>query len=34
MGRTFEDSLSRLADNQELLAGIKAFLRLVRAETA
>ncbi|WP_211592875.1 hypothetical protein [Microbispora sp. H10836] len=34
MGRTFEDSLSRLTDNQEVLSGIKAFLRLIRSETA
>ncbi|MBD3140726.1 hypothetical protein [Microbispora bryophytorum] len=34
MGRTFEGSLSRLTDNQEVLSGIKAFLRLIRSETA
>lgn len=33
-GRKFEDSLSRLTDNQEVLSGIKAFLRLIRSETA
>ncbi|WP_182881520.1 hypothetical protein [Microbispora sp. H10949] len=34
VGRKFEDSLSRLTDNQEVLSGIKAFLRLIRSETA
>jgi hypothetical protein len=32
-GRQFEHALSRLTDNQEVIAGLKAFLRLVRAET-
>jgi len=31
-GRQFEHSLSRLTDNQEVIAGLKAFLRLVRSE--
>lgn len=32
MARQFEHSLSRLTDNHEVMAGLKAFLRLVRAE--
>jgi hypothetical protein len=30
--RQFEHSLTRLTDNQEVIAGLKAFLRLVRSE--
>lgn len=33
-GRQFEHSLSRLTDNQEVMAGLKAFLRLVRSDQA
>ncbi|HWD79204.1 MAG TPA: hypothetical protein VG497_09980 [Kribbella sp.] len=32
--RQFEHSLSRLTDNQEVIAGLKAFLRLVRESPA
>jgi hypothetical protein len=32
VGRQFEDTISRLTDNQEVIAGIKAFLRLLRTE--
>ncbi|MER7243870.1 hypothetical protein [Kribbella sp. NPDC000426] len=32
--RQFEHSLTRLTDNQEVIAGLKAFLRLVREEPA
>jgi hypothetical protein len=32
-GRQFEHSLSRLTDNQEVLAGLKAFLRMVRSDS-
>lgn len=32
--RQFEHSLTRLTDNQEVIAGLKAFLRLVRDEPA
>jgi hypothetical protein len=34
LGRRFEDTVSRLTDDQELIAGIKAFLRLLRTESA
>ncbi|MFD0851681.1 hypothetical protein ACFQ07_05595, partial [Actinomadura adrarensis] len=34
MGRQFEDTVSRLTDNQEVITGIKAFLRLLRTESA
>jgi hypothetical protein len=30
--RRFEDTLDRLGDQREIVAGLKAFLRLVRAE--
>lgn len=30
--RVFEDALNRLTDNREVISGIKAFLRLVRAD--
>lgn len=32
LARKFEDSLDRLTDNRELIAGIKAFLRMIRGE--
>ncbi|MCF2530827.1 hypothetical protein [Yinghuangia soli] len=32
MGRKFEDTVNRLTDNQEVIAGIKAFLRLIRTD--
>lgn len=32
LARKFEDSLERLTDNRELIAGIKAFLRMIRGE--
>ncbi|MGW1988561.1 hypothetical protein [Embleya sp. NPDC001921] len=32
LGRRFEDTVSRLTDNQEVISGIKAFLRLLRTE--
>jgi hypothetical protein len=31
LSRKFEETISRLTDNQELIAGVKAFLRLVHA---
>ncbi|UGQ12609.1 hypothetical protein LO772_03045 [Yinghuangia sp. ASG 101] len=34
IGRRFEDTVNRLTDNQEVIAGIKAFLRLLRTEHA
>ncbi|WP_165964410.1 hypothetical protein [Actinomadura sp. KC216] len=34
MGRQFEETVARLTDNQEVIAGIKAFLRMLRTETA
>lgn len=34
LGRQFEDTVAQLTDNREVIAGIKAFLRLLRAETA
>lgn len=34
LGRRFEDTVNRLTDNQEVIAGIKAFLRLIRTEQA
>ncbi len=34
LSRKFEETLSRLTDNQELIAGVKAFLRLVHAPAA
>jgi hypothetical protein len=34
MGRRFEDTVASLTDNQEVIAGIKAFLRLLRTESA
>jgi len=33
LARTFEGSLERLTDNQEILAGLKAFLRLVQQKS-
>lgn len=33
LGRQFEDTVARLTDNQEVIAGINAFLRLLRSET-
>jgi chromosome segregation ATPase len=30
--RKFEESLDRLTDNRELIAGIKAFLRMIRGD--
>ncbi|WUI01197.1 hypothetical protein OHR68_05065 [Spirillospora sp. NBC_00431] len=33
-GRQFEETVARLTDNQEVIAGIKAFLRMLRTETA
>ncbi|WP_406288577.1 hypothetical protein [Embleya sp. NBC_00896] len=32
LGRRFEDAISQLTDNQEVISGIKAFLRLLRTE--
>lgn len=32
LARKFEESLDRLTDNRELIAGIKAFLRMIRGE--
>ncbi|WP_406294907.1 hypothetical protein OG948_07705 [Embleya sp. NBC_00888] len=32
LGRRFEDTVSQLTDNQEVISGIKAFLRLLRTE--
>ncbi|WP_037609002.1 hypothetical protein [Streptacidiphilus rugosus] len=34
MGRRFEDALGSLTDNQEVISGIRAFLRLMREERA
>jgi hypothetical protein len=34
LGREFESTVNRLTDNQELIAGVKAFLRLLRADDA
>ncbi len=34
IGRRFEDTVNRLTDNQEVIAGIKAFLRLLRTDQA
>ncbi|MFB4315084.1 hypothetical protein [Actinomadura sp. 21ATH] len=34
LGRRFEDTVSQLTDNQEVISGIKAFLRLLRTESA
>lgn len=34
IARRFEDTVNRLTDNQEVIAGIKAFLRLLRTEQA
>ncbi|MFI0367877.1 hypothetical protein ACH35V_08350 [Actinomadura sp. 1N219] len=34
MSRQFEETVTRLTDNQEVIAGIKAFLRMLRTETA
>ncbi|NUO97605.1 MAG: hypothetical protein HOW59_06715, partial [Nonomuraea sp.] len=31
LGREFESTVNRLTDNQEIIAGVKAFLRLLRA---
>ena len=31
--RKFEESLDRLTDNRELIAGIKAFLRMIRGDS-
>lgn len=31
LGREFESTVNRLTDNQEIIAGVKAFLRMVRA---
>ncbi|MGW1886057.1 hypothetical protein [Streptomyces sp. NPDC001970] len=31
MGREFESTMTRITDNQEIIAGVKAFLRLLRA---
>src|SRR5207248_3226472 len=30
LGRKFEETVDRLTDNQEIIAGVKAFLRLVK----
>ncbi len=32
LGRRFEDTISQLTDNQEVISGIKAFLRLLRTQ--
>ncbi|MFE2870859.1 MULTISPECIES: hypothetical protein [unclassified Embleya] len=32
LGRRFEDTISQLTDNREVISGIKAFLRLLRTE--
>ncbi|MFI0351246.1 hypothetical protein [Actinomadura sp. 9N407] len=32
IGRRFEDTIARVTDNQEVITGIKAFLRLLRTE--
>ncbi|MGY5014006.1 hypothetical protein ACWCY6_38965 [Streptomyces sp. 900105755] len=34
LGRQFESTVNRLTDNQELIAGVKAFLRLLRSPDA
>jgi hypothetical protein len=34
VGRRFEDTVNRMTDNREVIAGIKAFLRLIRTEDA
>jgi hypothetical protein len=34
LARQFEDTVAHLTDNQEVIAGIKAFLRLLRTESA
>ena len=34
LARKFEESLDRLTDNRELISGIKAFLRMIRGESA
>jgi hypothetical protein len=34
MGRRFEDTVSGLTDNQEVITGLKAFLRLLRTDPA
>jgi hypothetical protein len=34
LGRVFEETVDRLTDNQQILGGIKAFLRLVRTAGA
>ena len=31
--RKFDESLDRLTDNRELIAGIKAFLRMIRGDS-
>ena len=31
VARKFEETIDRLTDNQEIIAGIKAFLRLIQA---
>ncbi|NUU22149.1 MAG: hypothetical protein HOV68_11650 [Streptomycetaceae bacterium] len=32
VGRRFEDTVNRMTDNREVIAGIKAFLRLIRTD--
>ncbi|MEU1513062.1 hypothetical protein ABZ490_12995 [Streptomyces sp. NPDC005811] len=32
LGREFESTVNRLTDNQEIIAGVKAFLRLLRSD--
>lgn len=32
LGRQFEDTVNRLTDNQEVIAGVKAFLRMIRED--
>ncbi|MFC6882428.1 hypothetical protein [Actinomadura yumaensis] len=34
LGRRFEDTVARLTDNQEVITGIKAFLRLLKTDPA
>lgn len=34
LGREFESTVNRLTDNQEIIAGVKAFLRLLRSADA
>ncbi|MFD5426946.1 hypothetical protein [Streptomyces sp. NPDC127084] len=34
LGREFESTVNRLTDNQEIIAGVKAFLRLLRSTDA